>query len=70
MTTAATAKASLLGRLWGRYLVALRERPIRTKMITSGGLYVVGDCIAQFGIEGRSLARVDEDDEVEQYDVS
>jgi len=39
-------------------------------MITSGGLYVVGDCIAQFGIEGRSLARVDEDDEVEQYDVS
>jgi protein Mpv17 len=68
MTTAATGKVGPLGRLWGRYLVALRERPIRTKMITSGGLYVVGDWIAQFGIEGRSLSPVD--DEVERYDVS
>lgn len=36
-------------------------------MITSGSLYVVGDNIAQFGIEGRSL--VSTEDDRERYDV-
>lgn len=66
MTTA--SRIGPLGRLWSRYLVALRDHPIRTKMITSGSLYIVGDNIAQFGIEGRSL--VSTEDDRERYDVS
>jgi protein Mpv17 len=48
-------------------LFALKEHPIRTKMITSGSLYVVGDNIAQFGIEGRTL--VSNEEGRERYDV-
>lgn len=35
--------------------------------MTSASLYVVADCIAQFGIEGRSFAPKSE--EVEAWDV-
>ena len=65
---AATIQAGFMRRVWSRYLVALKERPIRTKMVTSGSLYVVGDCVAQFGIEGRSFNYKKED--VEHWDVS
>ena len=43
--------------IWTRYLHALRTRPIRTKMITSSMLFSLGDSIAQFGIEGRRIAK-------------
>jgi hypothetical protein len=65
---ATTVQAGYMSRIWNRYLTALRERPIRTKMMTSGSLYVVGDGIAQFGIEGRSFNYRQED--VEHWDVS
>ncbi|ORY35797.1 hypothetical protein BCR39DRAFT_555931 [Naematelia encephala] len=48
---------NIFAQTWQRYLVALRERPLRTKMITSGAMYVGGDCVAQFGIEGRRIDR-------------
>jgi len=66
--TTVTAQMGFMGRMWSRYLVALKERPVRTKMITSGSLYVVGDCVAQFGIEGRSFNPKEE--EIEHWDVS
>jgi protein Mpv17 len=65
--TAIPRSSNLLSRLWERYLFALKEHPIRTKMITSGSLYVVGDNIAQFGIEGRTL--VSNEEGRERYDV-
>jgi hypothetical protein len=54
MASAAT-QAGVFGRIWSRYLSTLREKPLTTKMSTSAALYVVGDSIAQFGIEGRSF---------------
>ncbi|WVQ84682.1 hypothetical protein IAT38_006837 [Cryptococcus sp. DSM 104549] len=45
----------LASRLWIRYTTALRERPLRTKMIQSGVLFVSADMVAQFGIEGRGM---------------
>jgi protein Mpv17 len=60
---------SLPGRIWNRYITALREKPIRTRMISSGVLYVVGDMTAQFGIEDKSWRGVDGEPEG-RYDVS
>ncbi|KAK4684921.1 hypothetical protein P7C73_g5242, partial [Tremellales sp. Uapishka_1] len=42
-------------RLWQSYLRVLSLHPLRTKMITSGAMFTLGDCVAQFGIEGRRL---------------
>lgn len=66
-----TAIASRLpGRLWNRYVVALREKPIRTRMISSGVLYVVGDITAQIGIEDKSFSARDDIGSEGRYDVS
>lgn len=62
-------RTGLPGRLWNRYIVALREKPIRTRMISSGVLYVVGDITAQIGIEDKSFFNRDGEPE-ERYDVS
>lgn len=64
------ARVGMLGRAWSRYTAALREHPVRTKMATSGTLYVVGDNIAQFDIEGRSLRGNSENEDDAAYDVS
>jgi protein Mpv17 len=66
-----TLKPSLVARLWGLYLQTLGTHPMRTRMITSGILYVIGDGVAQFCIEGRQLdlAR-NEPDEKRRWDVS
>jgi hypothetical protein len=67
----AISRPNMFARVWARYLVALREHPVRTRMVTSGVLYVVGDGVAQFGIEGRKLdLRGDEPDEKLVWDVS
>ena len=68
MSTINPVRIGLMNRLWTRYLTALEVHPIRTKMITSGSLYICGDFVAQFGIEGRTLRRTEDDRE--QYDVS
>jgi hypothetical protein len=40
-------------------------------MVTSGFLYVIGDVVAQFGIEGRRLDLAgNEPDEKQRWDVS
>lgn len=39
--------------LWRRYNTALQQRPLRTRMISSGVLYIIGDHVAQLGIEDR-----------------
>lgn len=60
----------ITSRLWNHYTTALRERPLRTKMIQSGVLFITADIVAQLGIEGRSLRRAisgEEGDEV--YEV-
>lgn len=44
-----------IARLWQGYLGQLAARPLRTKMVTSGTMFFVGDAIAQFGIEGRRV---------------
>jgi protein Mpv17 len=67
----AISRPTMLARVWSRYLVALREHPVRTRMVTSGVLYVVGDGVAQFGIEGRKLdLQGEEPDERLVWDVS
>ncbi|KAK1927763.1 hypothetical protein DB88DRAFT_479165 [Papiliotrema laurentii] len=66
MSTIIPVRIGLMSRLWTRYLTALEVHPIRTKMITSGSLYICGDFVAQFGIEGRTLRRTEDDRE--QYD--
>jgi protein Mpv17 len=53
--TATAARLNPVARLWGAYLRTLAEHPLRTKMATSGTMFFVGDCIAQFGIEGRQV---------------
>lgn len=73
MATAAAAgsASSFASRLWSRYLVQLKTKPIRTKMVQSGVIYVVADLTAQFGIEGRRLDPLNEEtDETKRYDVS
>ncbi|KGB78800.1 hypothetical protein I307_01704 [Cryptococcus deuterogattii 99/473] len=50
-----TIARPITSRLWNRYTTALRERPLRTKMIQSGVLFIAADIVAQFGIEGKSL---------------
>ncbi|BEI81907.1 hypothetical protein CcaverHIS002_0210670 [Cutaneotrichosporon cavernicola] len=45
-----------VSRLWQGYLAQLAARPLRTKMVTSGTMFFVGDAIAQFGIEGRRVS--------------
>lgn len=39
-------------RIWRWYTAHLTARPLRTRMITSGLLFTVGDFISQHGIEG------------------
>ncbi|GHJ87371.1 hypothetical protein NliqN6_3773 [Naganishia liquefaciens] len=39
--------------LWSRYNVLLRVHPLKTRMITSGTLFVIGDMISQHVIEER-----------------
>jgi protein Mpv17 len=70
MTPPARAVSSARGlaaRLWARYSLALREKPLRTRMVSSGVLYFIGDHVAQYGIEDRKWAGDDED---ESFDVS
>lgn len=65
-----TIARPITSRLWNRYTTALRERPLRTKMIQSGVLFIAADIVAQFGIEGKSLRSAisgEEGDEV--YEV-
>ncbi|WWC72102.1 uncharacterized protein I206_106062 [Kwoniella pini CBS 10737] len=60
-------RPGFFNRIWSSYTTALRERPLRTKMIQSGVLYISADLVAQFGIEGKSISRTldgDEGDEV------
>ncbi|WVQ77544.1 hypothetical protein IAR50_007231 [Cryptococcus sp. DSM 104548] len=52
----ATARP-FFARLWSGYTTALRERPLRTKMIQSGVLFIAADLVAQIGIEGKSLSK-------------
>ncbi|WVO15039.1 hypothetical protein L204_102683 [Cryptococcus depauperatus] len=59
-----------LTRLWARYTTALRERPLQTKMVQSGVLFISADLIAQIGIEGKSLCKTGLDDGEEVYDIS
>ncbi|KAI9634063.1 uncharacterized protein MKK02DRAFT_38734 [Dioszegia hungarica] len=68
--SAPTIRASFPVRLWHRYTTALREKPIRTRMISSGVLYVVGDLTAQLGIEDkRMFARAEVEDTEGRYDI-
>lgn len=73
---AAPARAGAFGRVWAAYLRQLNRRPLRTKMITSGSMFLLGDTVAQFGIEGRRVgATALEDGESEEnrtlpWDVS
>ena len=55
MATAVAAPTGALSRVWAAYLRQLGARPLRTKMITSGCLFLLGDTIAQFGVEGRKV---------------
>ncbi|CAM9490485.1 unnamed protein product [Phaeothamnion confervicola] len=51
-----TAPAAPRGGLWGRYQSALSARPLRTKMITSGAISVLGDIISQTTTLGGGFA--------------
>ncbi|OCF38031.1 hypothetical protein I317_04814 [Kwoniella heveanensis CBS 569] len=53
----AIPRPHLFTRLWAAYTSALARRPLRTKMIQSGVLYISADLVAQVGIEGKSLGR-------------
>lgn len=53
MSATTAARAGVFSRIWGSYLRVLSEHPLRTKMATSGFMFLLGDSIAQFGIEGR-----------------
>ena len=44
-----------LARPWHAYLTLLRAHPVRTKMATAAGMFVVGDSIAQLAIEDKEL---------------
>ncbi|WRT70143.1 uncharacterized protein IL334_007137 [Kwoniella shivajii] len=50
-------RPALFSRLWAGYTSALRAKPLRTKMIQSGVLFISADLVAQLGIEGRSIRR-------------
>ncbi|ODN84976.1 hypothetical protein L202_00821 [Cryptococcus amylolentus CBS 6039] len=52
-----TTARPFFARLWSGYTTALRERPLRTKMIQSGVLFITADLVAQMGIEGRSMRK-------------
>jgi hypothetical protein len=54
-TMASITSSRPWGRLWSSYLAQLAQRPLRTKMITSGVMFVIADGVTQFGIEGRRL---------------
>lgn len=70
---ASSVPYTLSGRLWAAYLRQLNTRPLRTKMITSGTLFLFGDTVTQFGIEGRRVGGSSEsasgEDRVQSYDV-
>lgn len=53
--TVAAVRPGVVSRLWAGYLRQLGTRPLRTKMVTSGCMFLLGDGIAQFGIEGRRV---------------
>lgn len=67
MTGAITSAKGFVSRVWARYSLALREKPVRTRMASSGVLYFVGDHVAQYGIEDRTWKGDDAD---ESFDVS
>lgn len=74
MSTATAAKAGVFSRVWSGYLRQLAEHPLRTKMATSGFMFVLGDSIAQFGIEGRrpfgSQPALEEEEDSPEWNVS
>lgn len=53
--SALAIRPNIFIRLWTGYLTALRERPIRTKMASSSMLYLIGDSVAQLGIERKKV---------------
>ncbi|WWC91782.1 uncharacterized protein L201_006729 [Kwoniella dendrophila CBS 6074] len=68
---AAIPRPGLFSRIWLSYTTALRQKPLRTKMIQSGVLYISADLVAQFGIEGKSIISRPNDgreEEQEMYD--
>lgn len=74
MTTATAARAGVFSRVWAAYLRVLAEHPLRTKMGTSGFMFLLGDSIAQFGIEGRrpfgSQPAVEDEEDSPEWNVS
>lgn len=65
--TVTAARPGIASRLWAGYLRQLALRPLRTKMVTSGSMFIIGDTIAQVGIEGR---RIGGEPEPEGYEVA
>ncbi|WVW86244.1 hypothetical protein I302_108286 [Kwoniella bestiolae CBS 10118] len=66
---ASIPRPNLFSRVWAFYTTSLRERPLRTKMIQSGVLYISADLVAQLGIEGKYIRRKVEGEEGEEvYD--
>ena len=55
--------------MWAAYKRVLAIHPIRTKMATAATLFAVGDSIAQFGIEGRTLLPKKPDAEAQLVDA-
>ncbi|ORX35377.1 hypothetical protein BD324DRAFT_93969 [Kockovaella imperatae] len=49
------ARAGVWSRLWSTYVTALKERPVRTKMITGAVTTLAADLIAQLAIEGKTV---------------
>ncbi|GMK59275.1 hypothetical protein CspeluHIS016_0702900 [Cutaneotrichosporon spelunceum] len=56
ISNATVATRRSISRVWQSYLTQLAARPLRTKMVTSGTMFFIGDAIAQFGIEGRRVS--------------
>ncbi|OCF61375.1 hypothetical protein L486_01023 [Kwoniella mangroviensis CBS 10435] len=62
-------RPNLFSRVWTFYTTSLREKPLRTKMVQSGVLYISADLVAQLGIEGKSIRRSMEGEQGEEvYD--
>lgn len=74
MSAATAARTGIFGRVWAAYLRVLEEHPLRTKMGTSGFMFLLGDSIAQFGIEGRrpfgSQPAVEDEEDSPEWNVS
>jgi len=55
----ATLRFASPAKIWRSYLSALEARPIRTKILTSTGLFITGDLFAQLAIEQKQLGLED-----------